>query len=119
MITERLCRLRFRSLDHAGHMGVEGFIGMRGVHAVKLNFSVIEFCPSELPGVVRELRTCREDSTLRDDTLSGMAPTLERPPCDCNWFARAASEPGVPVASMSRSTSTTSFGMVRMARGCS
>jgi hypothetical protein len=37
-------------------MGVEGFLGMRRVHTVKLDFSVIEFDPTELPRVVRELR---------------------------------------------------------------
>jgi hypothetical protein len=49
--------LVFRSLDRAGHMAVEGFVGVRsGSHQMKLTFSSIELDPTDLPRIVRELR---------------------------------------------------------------
>jgi hypothetical protein len=50
-------RLSFRSTDSAGHMAVEGFVGVRAAgHAAKLTFSPVAFDPTELPRVLRELR---------------------------------------------------------------
>lgn len=49
--------LRFRSIDRAGHMAVDGFVGVQGLHSAKLTFSKMEFDPTELPRVLRELRT--------------------------------------------------------------
>jgi hypothetical protein len=50
-------RLSFRSTDSAGHMAVEGFVGVRsGSYAAKLTFSPMAFDPTELPRVLRELK---------------------------------------------------------------
>ena len=52
-------RMEIRSTDHAGHMGVFGWLahhcycGVGGPHLSKVTFG-IPFCPTELPGLVRE-----------------------------------------------------------------
>jgi len=52
-------RMEIRSTDHAGHMGVFGWVahhcygGLDGPHLSRVTFG-IPFCPSELPRVVRE-----------------------------------------------------------------
>ena len=49
-------RLRIFSTDRAGHMAVEGFIGVRGpLQEWRLEFSPIAFDPSLLPALVGEL----------------------------------------------------------------
>ena len=55
MHTEDL-RLRIFATDQAGHMAVEGHIGIRGVEsALRLEFSPIAFDPTQLPALVAEL----------------------------------------------------------------
>ena len=50
-------RISFRSIDGAGHMAVDGFVGIRtGGYATKLTFSAMRFDPTELPRVLRELK---------------------------------------------------------------
>jgi hypothetical protein len=47
-----------RSLDHAGHMGVEGTVGTRTFDSkVSLKFSVLAFDPSQLVALVHDART--------------------------------------------------------------
>jgi hypothetical protein len=50
-------RLSFHSLDPAGHVAVDGFVGTQiGMHKAKLTFSAIEFDPTDLPHVLSDLR---------------------------------------------------------------
>lgn len=47
-----------RSIDHAGHMAVEGRVGARGHrYAVSLQLGLLEFDPSRLPALVHAART--------------------------------------------------------------
>ncbi len=49
-------QLRIRSLDRAGHMGIEGLIGMRGPrNEFRFTFDALEFDPTRLPSLVTEL----------------------------------------------------------------
>ena len=49
-------RLRFHAVDRAGHLAVEGTIGVRGVaNELRLDFSPIPFDPTQLPALVAEL----------------------------------------------------------------
>jgi hypothetical protein len=46
-----------RSVDRAGHMGVEGVLGARGYgYSASLQFGVLVFDPSQLPAFVHEAR---------------------------------------------------------------
>jgi hypothetical protein len=50
-------RLIVRSIDRAGHMGVEGELGYRGVRGeTQLSFSTMAFDPSLLPQLLSEAR---------------------------------------------------------------
>jgi hypothetical protein len=60
-MSPRELRLAFRSLDGAGHMGVEGAAGYRGVRGeTLLSFSLMPFDPSLLPALVRQARELAE-----------------------------------------------------------
>ena len=49
-------RLRVHAIDRAGHLAAEGFLGVRGVrNELRLEFSAIEFDPTQLPALVAEL----------------------------------------------------------------
>jgi hypothetical protein len=49
--------LTIRSLDRAGHMGIEGFVGYRGTNGeTLLTFSWLPFDPSSLPQIARDAR---------------------------------------------------------------
>lgn len=56
-ISPKELRLIVRSIDRAGHMGVEGELGYRGVHGeTQLGFSTMIFDPSMLPQLLSEAR---------------------------------------------------------------
>lgn len=49
-------RLRVKSLDRAGHMGIEGHIGIRGPrNEFRFTFDTLEFDPTRLCSLVMEL----------------------------------------------------------------
>ena len=51
-----------RSLDRAGHMGVEGSLGVRTFEAeAALRFSVLSFDPSQLPPLARAARALADE----------------------------------------------------------
>ena len=50
-----------RSIDSAGHLGVEGRLGIRSFREVGLQFSLLEFDPSQLLAFVKTATTVVED----------------------------------------------------------
>lgn len=60
-------RLTVRATDRAGHMAVEGSIGVRDAfRKIALTFSPIEFEPTELPRIVRELRAMPDEQRVAE-----------------------------------------------------
>lgn len=53
-------RLRIFASDRAGHIAVEGSVGVRGVHQeLRLDFSPMAVDPSQLPALLAELTSTR------------------------------------------------------------
>ena len=56
-MSPRELKLVFRSLDAAGHMGVEGYIGIRGGrNEFHFTFDSLPFDPTLVPSIVNELQ---------------------------------------------------------------